>query len=321
MKTTGKNEHRRHAVKPIRVLGELDEAVKGGPRMTLAVAAGEDSATLNAIARGVVDGLIKVIVVGNRERITEAATGLSREFADMVEIIHVEEETAVAEAAVQLVHDGRADFLMKGLIGTATFMKAVLDKQKGLVQAGGLMSHVAVMQVPSYPKLILVSDAAIIPNPTMDDKVTILNYAVEVAHGLGIEMPKAALVSAEEKINFRLQSSIDAAVIKAMAERKQIRGVIVDGPLALDVALSKEHCRIKELDSPIDGEADILIFPNIETANTFYKSVTLLAQGKSASITVGTRAPVVVSSRADDDDTKFYSIVLAARIASHRTRS
>jgi phosphate butyryltransferase len=176
------------------------------------------------------------------------------------------------------------------------------------------------MEVDTYPKLLLVTDAAIIPNPTMDEKVQILNYAIEVAHSLGIATPKAALVSAAEKINFKMQSSIDAAVIKAMSERKQIRGALVDGPLALDVALSEEHCRIKGLESPINGEADILLFPNIETANTFYKCVILLAHGKSASVTVGTTAPVVLSSRADDDDTKFYSIVMAARMASHRTQ-
>jgi phosphate butyryltransferase len=262
--------------------------------------------------------LIKVILVGQMDKIRGLALGHSEKFAELVEIHHVEDEKAVAVEAVQLVHDRKADFVMKGLVSTDVFMKSVLDKEHGLFTKGGLLSHVAVMQIPSYPKLLLVSDAAIIPNPTLDEKIKILEYAIEVAHRLGNPNPKAALVSAAEKINFKLQSSIDAAVIKAMAERKQITGGIIDGPLALDVALNKEHCRIKGLDTPIDGEADILIFPNIETANTFYKCVTILAGGKTASVVVGADAPVVLPSRADEDDSKFYSIALAARMASQR---
>ncbi len=306
-------------MEPIRKLVMLEEAVKGGPRMTMAVASGDgDPATVRAVVRGALDGLIQVILVGVREKLERITRDLDPAFTKSVKIVNTEDETLTARTAVQLVRDGKADLVMKGLIPTDVFMKAVLDKEIGLLPKGGLLSHVAVMEMPTYPKLLLVTDAAILPNPTMDEKVQILNYAIEVAHSLGIENPKAALVSAAEKINFKLQSSIDAAVIKAMAERKQIRGAIVDGPLALDVALSEENCRIKGLDSPINGEADILLFPNIETANTFYKSVTILAHGKSASILVGTLAPVVLSSRADDDDTKFYSIVMAARMASHR---
>jgi phosphate butyryltransferase len=307
-------------MEPIRKLADLESAVKGGPRMTMAVAAGEDPATIQAVAKGVMDGLIKVVLVGKQDRIENVVSGHNKDFAKQIQILHVDDEKAVALAAVQLVHDGKADFVMKGLVSTDTFMKAVLDKECGLLPKGGLLSHVAVMQIPTYPKLLVVSDAAIIPNPSMDEKIQILNYDLDVAHSLGIPLPKAALVSAAEKINFKLQSSIDAAVIRAMAERKQITGGIVDGPLALDVALSKEHCRIKGLETPIDGEADILLFPNIETANTFYKSATILAHGTCASVVVGTLAPVVLSSRADDDDTKFYSIVMAARMASHKTQ-
>jgi phosphate butyryltransferase len=308
-------------MEPIRKLAMLEEAVKGGPRMTMAVAAAQDPATLHAVTRGVVDGLIQAILVGSRDRIETLIAGYDPRLAERAQIVHVEEESETAKVAVRLVRDREADFVMKGLVPTDTFMHAVLDKENGLLPKGGLLSHVAVMEAAAYPKLLLVTDAAIIPNPTMDEKVQILNYAIEVAHSLGIELPKVALVSAAEKINFKMQSSIDAAVIKAMADRRQIRGAVVDGPLALDVALSAEHCRIKGLDSPIRGEADILLFPNIETANTFYKCVTLLASGKSASILVGTAAPVVLSSRADDDESKFYSIVMAARMASHLSQT
>lgn len=301
---------------PIHRLEDLVKAVKGGPRMTMAVAAGEDPATIHAIARGVTQGIIKVVLIGAQDKVEILIQSYSSELATMVEVQNAQNEAECAEMAVRLVHDGKADILMKGLMGTATFMKAILDKEKGLVTKEGLLTHVAVMEISTYPKLILVSDAAIIPNPNLDEKVQILKYNIQVAHALGIQNPRAALVSAVEKISFKLQSSVDAAVIKAMAERKQIIGAIVDGPLALDVALSKKHCEIKGLETPINGEADILLFPNIETANTFYKSVTLFANGNTASVVVGAKAPAVLTSRADDDDSKFYSILLAARLAS-----
>jgi phosphate butyryltransferase len=302
---------------PIRHLAALEETVRGGPRMTMAVAAGEDPATIHAIIRAVADGLIRAVLVGSKQKIEALIKESGTPSGQEIEIVHSDNESVSAKTAVQMVQDKQADFLMKGQVGTSVFMKAILDKEAGLVPPEGLLSHIAVMEVPSYSKLILFSDAAVILNPTMDEKVQILNYAIQVAHSLGIIIPKVALVSAVEKISFKLQSSIDAAVIKAMAERKQIEGAIVDGPLALDVALSAEHCRIKGLDSPINGDADILIFPNIETANTFYKSLTVLAHGKSASVMIGGKAPAVITSRADSDDSKFYSIVLAARMAAH----
>ena len=305
----------------IKKLEDLVSIVKKNPSMTMAVAAGEDPATVEAIARCVEDDLLNVILIGSAEKVEAIARAHSEAFAGEVEIVHSEDEKDAAYKAVKLVHDGKAELIMKGLVSTSTLMKAILDKEMGLVPSGGLLTHVAVMEVASYPKLLIVSDAGIIPNPTMDEKVTILNHTIDVAHSLGNKMPKAALISAAEKINFRLQSSIDAAVIKAMADRKQIEGAIVDGPLALDVSLSKESCRIKGLESPIDGEADILIFPNIETANTFYKSITILADGQSASIVMGCSVPIVLSSRADDDDTKFYSIVLAAHLAAQKSKS
>ena len=302
---------------PIRHLAALEETVRGGPRMTMAVAAGEDPATIHAIIRAVADGLIRAVLVGSKQKIEALIKESGTPSGQEIEIVHSDNESVSAKTAVQMVQDKQADFLMKGQVGTSVFMKAILDKEAGLVPPEGLLSHIAVMEVPSYSKLILFSDAAVILNPTMDEKVQILNYDIQVAHSLGIIIPKVALVSAVEKISFKLQSSIDAAVIKAMAERKQIEGAIVDGPLALDVALSAEHCRIKGLDSPINGDADILIFPNIETANTFYKSLTVLAHGKSASVMIGGKAPAVITSRADSDDSKFYSIVLAARMAAH----
>ena len=304
-------------MKDVKKLDDLLVRVKECKTPTVAVAAGQDPETIAAISRAVDEDVVKAVMVGDEKSICKVSKeeGIDPKKFD---IVHVEDGTAAAAEAVRLVRENKANMLMKGLVKTSTYMKAILDKEKGLMPEGGLLSHIALMEIPAYPKLLIVSDAAIIPAPDLDQKVQILNYAIEVAHALGNEMPKAALVSATETISFKVQSSVDAAVITAMVQRKQIQGAIVDGPLALDVSLSPKHCEIKGLESPIHGESDILIFPNIETANTFYKSTTLLAKGMAASIVVGTTAPVVLTSRADEDDTKFYSIVLAARVAAKR---
>ncbi len=304
-------------MKPIQKLQELLETVKVGHTPRLAVAAGNDPDTIVAIDRAVREDVVKAKLVGDEKAILRVC----EEYAidpSRFEIVSVHNPDEASIEAVRLVREKEADMLMKGLVKTATYMKAILNRETGLIDEDGLLSHVAVMEIPAYPKLLIIADAAIIPAPDLDQKVRILEYAIEVAEGLGIMMPKVALVSATETISFKVQSSVDAAVITAMTQRKQISGAIVDGPLALDVSISPEHCNIKGLVSPIHGEADILIFPNIETANTFYKCSTLLAKGMAASMVVGTTAPVVLTSRADEDESKFFSIVLAARIAAKR---
>ncbi len=301
-------------MKPIHKLSDLLESVKIDTTPTLAVAAGQDLDTILAIAHAVKESVVKAVVVGDMRKIEKVVEERGIDVS-LFEVIDIPDESEAAAEAVRMVREKRADILMKGLVNTATYMKAILDKDNGLLPKDGLLSHAALMEIPAYPKLLIIADAAIIPSPDLDQKVEILKYTIEVAHAIGIKMPKAALVSATETISFKMQSSVDAAVITAMTQRKQIQGAIVDGPLALDVSISKEHCKIKGLESPINGEADILIFPNIETANTFYKSTTLLARGTAASIVVGTTAPVVLTSRADSDDSKFYSIVLASKMA------
>lgn len=304
-------------MKPILKLTDLLQTVKTDVTPKVAVAAGEDPDTIEAISRAVRENVVNAILVGDEEAIHQVAK--EKKVDDgLFEIINVPGEEEATIHAVKMVRNHEADMLMKGLVKTPVYMKAVLDKNYGLLPKGGLLSHVALMEIPAYPKLIIVTDAAIIPEPDLDEKVKILTYAIEVAQALGNDLPKAALVSANETISFKVQSSVDAAVITAMTQRKQITGAIVDGPLALDVSLSKSHVQIKGLESPINGEADILIFPNIETANTFYKCSTLLAKGTAASMVVGTTAPVILTSRADKEETKFYSIVLGARVATKR---
>ncbi len=301
-------------MKPIKKLSDLLETLKEAYTPTIAVAAAQDTDTIVAVHRAIEENVIKVKLVGDTDKIKTIITENNIEISNF-DIIPEKDETEATLKAVGLVKEKKADILMRGLGKTEAYLKSILDRNTGLIPSGGFLSHVAIMDIPAYPKLLMISDAAIIPNPNFDEKIKILKYTIDIARALGNKLPKIALVSATETISFKVQSSVDAAVITAMAQRKQIQGAIIDGPLALDVSISPEKCKIKGLDSPIKGEADILLFPNFETANTFYKSMTLLARGTAASILVGSTNPVVLTSRADSIDSKFYSILLAAHLA------
>jgi phosphate butyryltransferase len=208
---------------------------------------------------------------------------------------------------------------MKGLISTAPYMKLILDKEQGLLPPGNVLSHLSVVELPAYVKrhgkLLFIADVAIIPAPDLTAKLKILGYCIAAAHSFGIAEPRAALIAATEKVNPKMTACTDAAAITELSQRGEIEGAIVYGPLALDVALSPEACAIKGLDTPVGGAADILIVPNIETGNVFYKASTLLAGGRLAAAVVGTTAPCVLTSRADDEESKFLSIALGCRLA------
>ena len=298
-------------------LKELLHKVKLDQSPHLVVAAGQDEETLQAVTRARKENVCEVTLIGNKKIIKQIS---QRDNLDVTSLTIIDQKDAdkATEQAVSLVKQGKADFIMKGMVKTTTYMKKILDKKFGLLSQEGLLCHIALMEIPTYSKLLLISDAAVIPKPTSEQKIKMIKYTVETARALGIEKPKVAVISAVETISIKVKSTVDAAVITAMNKRGQIKGAIIDGPLALDVALSARNCRIKGLDSPVNGEADILIFPNIETANTFYKSTTLLAHAKAAAVVAGTTAPVILPSRADDDDTKFFSIVFASHLASKK---
>jgi len=294
-------------------LDDLVKEVKGSPTKTLAVAAGHDYETMLAVNRAIKEQVVRAILVGDKNKMEQVAKEHSIDLANF-EIIHIEDEVDAAVEAVKMVGAKKADLLMKGSVKTADYMKAILHREYGLLPPGGLLCHIAVLEIPNYHKLLIISDAAIIPLPDLSQKIQLIKNTAEAARYLTIDMPKIAIISAVETVNSKIQSSVDAAIMTLMNRRKQIKGAILDGPLALDVALSKEGCEIKGLESPVGGDADVLIFPNIESANVFYKAVTTIAGGKTAAVVAGTTAPVVLTSRADNDDSKFYSIVLAARL-------
>ncbi len=298
----------------IRRLSELVEEVKGAETKKLIVAVGEDPHTIEAVARGVNEGMIKAHLVGNRDNIYRVAKEHGVD-PGIFEITHEPDPTKAVKEAVRLVREGEGDMLMKGLVSTVTYMRAILDKQQGLLPEGALLSHVTVVEFPTYPKLIIAADVAVIIHPDLNQKVQILKYTIKVAHELGIEMPKAAIISAIETVNPKMPSSVDAAIIKVMAERGQIRGAIVDGPLAFDLAVSKESTKIKGVKSEVAGDADIVLFPDIVTGNVFFKTATWLAGAELAAVVAGTTAPCILTSRGDREDSKFYSIALAAKMA------
>ena len=302
---------RRFGMKPIRKLKELVEVVKGKPIQKIAVANGHDPHTIRATFKAAKENLVDVTLVGDRNRVERLCSefNLDTSVFEIIDCCNVKEAGRIAR---DLVKKGDVGILMKGLMSSDVYMKLILDKKEGLLPEGNILSHVTVLEVPSYSKLLFVSDVAVLPKPDLMQKVQMLNYCIEVAHAFGISEPKAAIIAATEKVTAKMPATLDGATIAKMAARGQIKGVVVDGPLALDIAVDKEACEIKGFKSPVGGEADILIFPNIETGNVFFKSLTKFAGSSLAGMVVGTIAPCILTSRADSEDSKFYSVAMAA---------
>jgi len=297
----------------IKSFDEIMEKVKKQKRKKIVVAAAQDEPVLEAVRDAVSEGFVEAILVGDKEKIELIAHKINFDVNDL-EIIDEVDNTKAALKAVELVSTGKADMLMKGLLETSTILKAVLNKEIGL-RTGRLMSHVAVFEIPGFDRLIFITDAAFNMYPDIKAKIDILNNAVSVAHAVGIETPKVAPICAVEVVNPDMSATIDASILSKMNERGQIRGCIVDGPLAVDNALSEEAARHKKINSPAAGKADILLLPNIEAGNVMYKTLTYTTRSKNGGILVGTSAPVVLTSRADSPESKLYSIALAALVA------
>jgi len=294
----------------------IEKAVEKG-RVVLAVAAAQEANVLEAVCEAYDKGIVQPILVGEPEAIKAAAReargGAGVDIAGF-EVVPAVDLAGAAATAVQLVKTGRADILMKGILDTAVLLKAVLNKEKG-INAGCLASHVAVMEVPTYHKLLVVTDAAINIAPDLPGFVDIIGSAVRVSQSLGVEKPKVAFLAAVEKVNpDKMPCTVTASILTQMNRRGQIRGCVVDGPLALDNAVSRESARIKHIDSAVAGDADILVAPDIEAGNILYKCLLDLAQAKGAAIVMGAEKPVVLTSRADSAETKLASIALASLV-------
>ena len=276
---------------------------------------GVDSHTVAAAGKAVELGLADVTLVGDENLIAAAC---KEEGIDMsvFTVIHNPAELSSVAQAVNMVREGQGDFLMKGLCSTDKFLRAILNKETGLLPPKGTLTHCTALEIPSYHKLLFVGDVAVIPAPDLKQKQIIMEFLVKTAKAVGVEKPKVALIAATEQVLPSQPASIEAAILAKMADRGQIRGCIADGPLALDVAIDQESVEIKGLVSPVAGDADCLLFPNIESGNVFYKANSKLVQGvRQAGILVGAKVPCVLSSRADSIDTKLNSIAIAAMSA------
>jgi len=301
----------------IRNLDQLVQDLKNKPSRKVAIAAGHDPNTIAAAARAASENIADITLVGDSERIRKLCTEFGLD-AGVFNIVHEDDVVTAGAKAVAMVRSGQADVLMKGLIATSDYMKQILNKETGLLPPGNVLSHVTVLELPAYikshGKLLFVADVAIIPKPDVEAKAQILNFCVQAANSFGIENPRAAIIAATEKVSDRMKATVHAAELKRRYVDGEITGCIVDGPLALDVALSPKACEIKGLDSAVGGQADILVFPNIETGNVFYKASTLLSNARLAAAVVGTSAPCVLTSRADDEESKFLSIAMGCRL-------
>mgnify|MGYP002510134865 FL=1 len=295
---------------------QIFEELRGrGSRKRMVAAWGVDGHTVAAAGKAVEAGIVDVTLVGDEAMIAKACNEEGIDIASFTIVQNPDEMSSVAQA-VQMVREGQGDFLMKGLCSTDKFLRAILNKETGLLPPKGTLSHCTVLEIPQYHKLLFVGDVAVIPAPDFKQKQVILDYIVRTAKAVGVDKPKVAVIAATEQVLPSQPATIEAAMLAKMADRGQIKGCIVDGPLALDVAIDKESVEIKGLVSPVAGDADCLLFPNIESGNVFYKSNSKLVPGvRQAGILVGAKVPCVLSSRADSIDTKLNSIAIAAMSA------
>lgn len=279
---------------------------------TIALACAANAAALAAVARAHAGGVAEYLLFGESAAILEAANRANVNM-DVSRIREVAGEPAACAAAVKAVASGQAQVLMKGQVHTSTYLRAVLHRETGL-HAGRLMSHVFIWEIGEFGRFVLVSDAALNVAPDLKAKVAILENAVRCAQALGVAVPRVALLAAVETVSAKMPATLDAAAITQMSRRGQLAvKAVVDGPLALDLALSPEAVRIKGLESPVAGQADVLIVPDIEAGNMLAKAHAFLPPPKPlAGLVVGARAPVVINSRADSADSKFCSILAAA---------
>lgn len=292
---------------------DIFSALKGRENKKRMVAAwGVDDHTISAASLAIDEGLVDVTLVGDAEMIARVceAEGID---VNKFTVVHNPVELKAVSQAVQMVKDGEGDFLMKGLCSTDKFLRAILNKETGLLPPKGTLTHCAVFEMPSYHKLLFVGDVAVIPAPDLKQKQVIMDFLVKTAKAVGVETPKVAIIAATEQVLSSQPATLEAALLAKMADRGQIKGCVADGPLALDVALDMESAQIKGVQSPVAGDADCLLFPNIESGNVFYKANSKLVPGtRQAGILVGAKVPCVLSSRADSTDTKLNSIAVAA---------
>ena len=295
----------------LRNFKEMADLVKAGPeKKRLVLCCAHDEHSLDAVYEAYKEGLIVPVFVGKEDEIKKICAEHNFDFGD-VKIYNEDDDVEAAKTAVRLIREGEGDFLMKGRMQTSDLLRQVVNKETGL-QCGKIMSHVGLFQVPNYHKVVVLTDGGMLLAPDLEQKVKIINNAVEVLHSLGYDDPKVAVMCGAEVLNKKAIESVDAAELKEMNRRGEITGCTVEGPISYDIALSKEIAEFKKFDSPVAGEADVMVMPSMAAGNMVGKSWTVSGGGMMAGIIVGAKAPIVLVSRGSSAEEKFYSIALAA---------
>jgi phosphate butyryltransferase len=299
----------------IRTLEQMEQKVLAlKKKHRIAVAWAQDNNTIGAIYKAVKKGFIEGILIGKLSEIRKTckAEGIDDNIFTLVES---ENEINASCEAVRLAKAGKADIVMKGLVGTDKFLRAIMDKEKGLMIPNAVLSYVCAIEIPAYHKLLFITDPAVIPFPDLDQKVAMARYAIEMARKFGIKKPKIALIGASEKMSRHFESSVDYSIMCKMADRNQIKNCVMDGPLDIFLACDNKSIKIKGVETPVSGDADILLFPSLESSNPFYKGLMLFAKGELAGLIRGTEKPVIVMSRSESETSKYFCIALSCLMA------
>jgi phosphate butyryltransferase len=302
----------------IKTFEDLLNRVKRDKPLTIALAVAQDHSLLRAVDDAFRNGIAKAVLVGDKKAIEAIAEEVGME-SGAFEIIDIEDKEKACLKAVEIVHEGKADLLMKGFVDTSSVLRAVLNKKAGL-SLGGLLSHVGVLKSPYYDRFFIISDSAMTIFPSLNDKVDIINNAVHVAHALGNANPKVAVLCAVEKVNDKMPSTIDAERLTRMNEQGKITGCTVKGPLGLDNAVSPEAARHKGIVHPVAGHADILIVPDLEVGNVLNKAMEYFGKAEKSGVIMGAERPIILTSRASSKTAKLNSIALSALIANQKPR-
>ena len=301
----------------IRTLGALLEYAKEVGPKKISVACAEDAEVMEAVENARKAGVAEAFLVGNADKIKEVTDKLGIDLANYEGVDEKGGEAAAALKAVELVSSGQAQIVMKGMVATANFLRGILNKEKGL-RTGKTLSHVYIHEVKGYDRIFFIYDPAFNMYPDLKIKIDIIKNVVELAHAFGVSCPKVAALAAVEVVNPDMPPTMDAALLTQMSRRGQIKGCIIDGPLALDNAISPESAHHKGIKSDVAGYADILHVPNIDSGNMLAKAIVYFSENKTAGIVLGAAAPVVLTSRADSAETKLLSIASAVALAAHQ---
>lgn len=295
-------------------LDEIVAAAVARGKKKMIVAYGQDTHSIGATDMAIKAGLVEVTLVGDPDEIKKSCEAEGVDI-NQYTIIPESDDVKAVEIAVKAVHNGEYDVLMKGVVPTDKYMRGILNKEWGLLPAGTTLSHITVLQIPAYHKLLIVSDVAVLPLPSFEQKKQIANYLVQTANTIGIDMPKVALIAPSEQLLPKVVSSVESAALSELGQNGELGKGLFQGPLALDVAIDPESVKIKKLTGPVAGDADCLLFPNIESGNVFFKACTKFGGAELAAMVAGPTAPCVLTSRGDSALTKKYSIALACLAA------